>query len=134
MSGRADSKDSEGEAMQQQSAVEQSGSSSAGLQTGFVSEQRLADLLFRREARRIGPGLIACSGRGFALCEAVRVLACTDRGRDPYGLVGTVERLEELLSAGASLRGTEMSLGRVCYRIERGVMALSVEPRGGEQH
>ncbi len=115
--------------MQQHSAKQGESSSAAGLQTGFISEQRLADLLFRREARRIGPGLIACSGRGFALSEAVRVLACSDRGRDPYGLVGTVERLEELLIAGASLRGDEMSLGRVCYQIERGVMALSVDPR-----
>jgi hypothetical protein len=99
------------------------------LETGFVPEQRLADLLFRKRVRRVGPGLVLSGGRGYQLCEAIRVIGRADGGSDPYGLSGTVEAMAELVRAGASFAGATMRVGRTVYRVERGVLAVA-QPRG----
>ncbi|MBW2456119.1 MAG: hypothetical protein JRI68_16490 [Deltaproteobacteria bacterium] len=104
------------------------GTDVSGLHTGFISEQRLADLLFHRRVRRVGPGVVESDGEGFVLCEAVRVLGRTDGDSDPYGLTGVVESLYELMRAGATLTAEVMHLGSACYRIERGVIAMADGP------
>jgi len=69
--------------------------------------------------------VVESDGQGFVLFEAVRVLGRTDGDTDPYGLTGVVESLCELLRAGATLTAEMMQLGSACYRIERGVIAIS---------
>jgi hypothetical protein len=97
------------------------------LETGFISEQQLADLLFRRRVRRVGPGVVASGGRQFAIREAVRVVGRADGHSDPYGLSGVVESMSDLVRAGAQLNGHMMLLGSVSYCIERGVVVVARE-------
>jgi len=95
------------------------------LSGGFVTDRRLADLLFQKRVRRVGPGLIELDGRAYALHNAVRVIGRRGgRTSDPYGLMGTVESFDELVRAGARFNGGDMHLGSVVYRVERGVMTF----------
>jgi hypothetical protein len=89
---------------------------------GFVPEQRLADLLFRKRLRRVGPGLVSCDGRSYRLCEAVRIVDCDD---DDSDLTGTVSPLADLLRAGATFSGRSMQLRGASYLVERGVLAMA---------
>jgi hypothetical protein len=96
------------------------------LHKGFISDQRLADLLFQRRVMRVGRGLVEAEGRRYVLENAVRVVGRQDRQMsDPYGLAGTVEPFDELVRAGAQFTGRHMHLGSVVYRVERGVLALA---------
>jgi hypothetical protein len=97
------------------------------LAAGFVGEHELADLLFRREVRRVGRGVVESQGKGYLLHEAVRVLGRRDGGSDPYGLTGTIEARDELVRAGASFVADTMLLGSARYRVERGVIAVARE-------
>lgn len=97
----------------------------APLQSGFISEQRLADLLFRRCVTRVGPGVIAASGARYAIHEAVKVLGRVDGQSDPYGLAGAVESMAALTRAGGHLSGRTLTLGSASYRVERGVIAVA---------
>lgn len=99
----------------------------AALATGFLGERELADMLFRREVRRVGRGVVESQGKGYLLYEAVRVLGRRDGGSDPYGLTGTVEAREELVRAGARFAADTMVLGSASYRVERGVIAVARE-------
>ena len=96
-----------------------------GFAPGFLAEQRLADLLFRRRIRRAGRGMVLCDGRMYDLHGAVRVLGPTGSERDPYGLTGLVERVDDLRQAGAVIGPATMALGSFTYRIERGVLAVA---------
>ena len=89
---------------------------------GFISEQRLADLLFRRQIRRAGRGMIFAHGKMFDLVEAVHVLGPEHGHRDSYGLTDSVEPMVELVRAGASIGPKTMHLGRVSYQVIRGVL------------
>ena len=107
-----------------------------GLRAGFISDQRLADLLFRRVLKRVGPGVVEADGCRYALHNAVRVLGRHGSDTsDPYGLTSTVERFEELQRAGARFDRRVMHLGSAAYRVERGVVAveqtLRVPPPSG---
>ena len=96
-----------------------------GLSNGFISEQRLADLLFRRRIRRAGRGMLICDGIMYDLHEAVRVVGAEHAHSDPYGLLGSVERIEELRRAGAKIGPVIMHLGSATYQIQRGVLAVA---------
>ncbi len=91
----------------------------------FIADRDLADMLFQKRVRRVGPGLIESCGRKYALHNAVRVVGRRGgRTSDPYGLLGTVESFAELVRAGARFNGCDMHLGSVVYRVERGVMTF----------
>lgn len=92
----------------------------------FIADRELADMLFQKRVRRVGPGLIKRRQRIYALHNAVRIVGrCGGRTSDPYGLLGTVESFAELVRAGARFSGSDMHLGSVVYRVERGVMTFS---------
>ncbi len=97
----------------------------APLQSGFIGEQQLADLLFRRCVTRVGPGVVAAGGVRYAIHEAVKVIGRVDGQSDPYGLAGAVESMGELTRAGGHLSGRTLTLGSVRYRVERGVIAVA---------
>ena len=110
----------------------------AGLESGdvaervgaFVPDRNLADMLFQKRIRRVGPGVIEANGRRYALHNAVRIVGRRGgRTSDPYGLLGTVESFAELVRAGARFSGTDMHLGSVVYRVERGVMTFARDER-----
>ncbi len=96
-----------------------------GLRPGFIEEQRLADLLFRKRIRRAGRGLMFCDGVVYELHEAVRIDGPQAGSTDPYGLTGTVERLDELQRAGGSVGPMGMHLGSATYRVVRGLLAVA---------
>lgn len=99
------------------------------LDRGFISDRRLADMLFERAMTRVGPGVVEVMGRRYVLHNAVRVVGRREsQMTDPYGLAGTVERLDELVRAGARFGGHDMQLGSIVYRVERGVTASADEP------
>jgi hypothetical protein len=93
--------------------------------SGFLSEQRLADLLFRRRIQRAGRGMILCDGQLYHLHEAVQIRGPEHDQSDPYGLTGAVERVDELRRAGASIGPISMHLGAVTYQVVRGVIAIA---------
>jgi hypothetical protein len=93
------------------------------LEGGFLAEQRLADLLFRRRIRRAGQGLIESAGQIFEIHEAARIVGPCHGQSDPYGLTGVVEHLGELTRAGAVIGTRTMQLGSTSYQIVRGVLA-----------
>lgn len=95
------------------------------LNSGFLSEQRLADLLFRRQIRRAGRGRLICDGKVYELHEAVQILGPEHNRSDPYGLSGVVEHLSELRRAGASIGPKTMHLGSATYQVVRGVIAVA---------
>jgi hypothetical protein len=95
-----------------------------GLSSGFIDDQGLADLLFRKRIHRAGRGQLICDGQVYDLHEAVRVVRPEHNQSDPYGLSGVVERLDELLRAGASVGPATMYLGSATYQIVRGVIAV----------
>jgi hypothetical protein len=95
------------------------------LQPGFMTDQDLADLLFRRVVRRIRKGVVEANGSYFRLVSAVRVVL--SRGEaDPYGLVAAVETCDDLTRAGASFVGREMRVGHARYLVERGMIVSAV--------
>lgn len=94
------------------------------LSAGFISEQRLADMLFRRHIRRAGRGMILCDGKMYTLHEAVQILGPEHDRSDPYGLSGVVERIDELRRAGATIGPKHMHLGSATYQVVRGVIAI----------
>jgi hypothetical protein len=96
-----------------------------GVHSGFIPEQRLADLLFRRRIRRAGPGLIESDGRVYEIHEAVKVVGPGHGQSDPYGLTGAVEQLAELSRAGAVVGTRSMQLGSASYQVVRGVLAVA---------
>lgn len=96
-----------------------------GLCNGFISEERLADLLFQRRIRRAGRGVLVCDGQAYDLHEAVRIVGVEHGHKDSYGLTGVVEQLDELLRAGANVGPRSMHLGSVTYQIVRGVFAVA---------
>lgn len=96
-----------------------------GLCDGFISEERLADLLFQRRIQRAGRGVIVCDGRLYDLHEAVKVVGVEHGHKDSYGLTGLVEQLDELLRAGANIGPRSMHLGSVTYQVVRGVIAVA---------
>ena len=96
--------------------------------TGFIAEQRLADLLFRRRIRRAGRGVITADGIVYDLYEGVRVVGPSHGQSDPYGLTGTVEHMTDLVRAGASLSAGSMHIGSASYQIVRGVIAVARDP------
>lgn len=97
----------------------------------FIADRDLADMLFQKRVVRVGPGLIRDDGRTYALHSAVRVVGRRGgRTSDPYGLLGTVESFAELVRAGARFSGSDMHLGSVVYRVERGVMTFARDDQG----
>ncbi|MBI4702608.1 MAG: hypothetical protein HY744_15920 [Deltaproteobacteria bacterium] len=96
------------------------------LVTGFFTQDELAELLYRRLARPVGRRQVEHAGRRFALHEAVRVAGRRDGGRDALGLTGRVERIEDLVLAGAELGVGSVRLAGVEYVTQRGVIAVAI--------
>jgi hypothetical protein len=103
---------------------QEAGQQDETVHTGFIADWRLADLLFQRRLRRVGPGLVHADGKRYAIEIAVKILGRADGVSDPYGLTGVAESMSELVRAGAEFSGHTMALGSATYDVERGVLAV----------
>lgn len=86
----------------------------------FVAQGVLEGLLRAGEATRHGALLVLKDGRRFLLEDALRVLGRRTSETDPYGLIGRVLTLRDMLRRGAIVAADGARVGAAIYDIQLG--------------
>jgi len=90
----------------------------------FVAAAVLDGIVRAGEAVRRGPLLTLKDGRRFLLEDALRVLGRRTSETDPYGLIGRVLPLRDLLKRGALLAADGVRMGVAVYDAEQGAILV----------
>ncbi len=92
----------------------------------FVSDSELAKLIARGAVARAGSVLRSQNGAMYVIVEAVRVLGRAGQQTDPYGFVGVVDSLANMLKRGFVMSAERIALGRTVYDAEFGYLVQPV--------
>ena len=96
---------------------------------GFLPATELAVLARAGAVSVEGALLHGSDGRRYLLIDAVRVLGVVTRDTDPFGLIGSIVPLRQLLASGFAVTAGQMALGRVAYAVEQGVVCQALDAR-----
>jgi hypothetical protein len=90
---------------------------------GFLPDELLAGLIDHGQVEMRGGLLRTLDGRSYVTQPALRVLGpVLGAATDPFGLTGGVKTVAELLRQGFVVSPRRLSLGRMAYDVEHGVV------------
>jgi hypothetical protein len=70
--------------------------------------------------------LVHSSGHMYVLCDAVRVVGRAEQETDPYGFIGVIDTIGNMLKRGFVMSAERIALGRAVYDAEFGYIVQEV--------